>query len=178
MPKVGTRKQQLKAAVRRSNPNALAKLVLDLSELSEENRTFVETRLAVSKDTLLPYKQRIQNALYPDAFSNQPIRIAEGRRAITEYRKAAGNSAGLLELMIHYVECGTACTADYGDIDEPFYASLESMYDRFLSALEKADPTTKESFRERAEGVVARAEGIGWGFYDYLADRFAEAYPG
>jgi hypothetical protein len=53
---------------------------------------------------------------------------------VTEYRKAAGDPDGMLELMIYYVECGTACTADYGDID-------------------------------------------GWGYYDYLADRFAEAFP-
>lgn len=177
MPKIKDRKKQLKAAVQRSDPALLGKLVLDLAEISKENRAFVEARLAATPDPLKPYKERIEDALYPDAFSNQPIRIGAARRAVTEYRKAAGDPNGLLELMIYYVERGTACTADYGDIDESFYDSLESMYDRFLTALEKAGPAAKEAFRARAEGVVTRATGMGWGYYDYLADRFAEAYP-
>jgi hypothetical protein len=175
MPKVQKREQHVKAAVRSADPNMLAKLVLDLSELNDENLAFVEARLGLGEDSLLPYKQRIQDALYPGF--DQPIRIAEARRAVTEYRKAAGDPSGLLELMIHYVECGTECTVNYGDIDEPFYNSLESMYDRFLTALDKAGPTVKESFRERAERVVGRAQGIGWGYYDFLADRFDRAFP-
>ena len=154
----------------------LATLVLDLCDVSEENRAFVDARLGVAKEPLTPYKQRIDEALYPDVFSNKPIRIAMARKAITEYNRAAGDLRGLLELMIYYVERGTAFTADYGDIDEGFYSSIESMYDRFLTALEKGDATTKESFRMRAKAVVDRARGIGWGFYDYLADRFSTAY--
>lgn len=51
------------------------------------------------------------------------------------------------------------------------------MYDRFLKALEKAGPEKKEAYRSRAAAVVDQAQGIGWGFYDYPVDRFAEAYP-
>ncbi len=170
------RAHELKAAVRGAGVPTLTKLVLDLCDVSEENRTFVEARLGATADPLSPYKQRIDEALYPDVFSRKPIRIAAARKAITEYRRAAGDSGGLLELMIYYVERGTAFTADYGDIDEGFYSSIESMYDRFLTALEKGDAATKASFRRRAEAVVERAHGIGWGFHDYLADRFADAY--
>lgn len=177
MTKRGNAKQRIKAAIRGSPPEVLAALVLDLYELSTDNRTFIETRLGSGGDPLQPYKERISEALYPDAVSGKPIRIAEARRAVTEYRKAAGDQDGLLELMIYYVECGTACTADYGDIDAPFYSSLESMYDRFLNALEKVDPATKESYRARAEAVVHQTRRIGWGFHDYLADRFGEAFP-
>lgn len=177
MAKRKDERQQVKSAVRKSQREAIAKLVLDLYELSPENRAFVETRLGLRCDLLEPYKRRISEALYPDAFSRKPIRIAEARRAVTEYKKASGRQDGLLELMIYYVECGTACTADYGDIDEQFYLSLESMYDRFLNALDNAGPKTKDSYRSRAEAVVRQARGIGWGFYDYLADRFADAFP-
>lgn len=176
MAKGKNRKQALRAAVRRSEPAVTAKLVLDLCELNNDNRVFVEARLAVS-DPLAEYKRRIDDALYPDIFSNKSLRVGAARKAVAEYKKATGNPSGVLELMIYYVECGTAFTAEYGDVDEQFYDSLESMYDRFLIALEKTSPATKAAFRERAEGVVRRTEGIGWGFYDYLADRFAEAYP-
>ena len=167
---------ELRAAVQDADTPTLTRLVLDLCDVSEENRSFVEARLGVTAEPLAPYKQRIDEALYPDVFSSKPIRIAAARKAITEYKRAAGDSGGLLELMLYYVERGTAFTADYGDIDEGFYSSIESMYDRFLSAVEKADAATKESFRKRAQAVVGRAHGIGWGFYDYLADRYADAY--
>lgn len=173
IPKTKRGKKQLQAAIQRTDSALLAKLVLDLAEISDENRAFVEARLSSSDDPLRPYKQRINDALYHDASSNQPIRVGAARKAITEYRKAAGDLDGLLELMIYYVERGTACAADYGGLYEAVYDSLESMYDRFLTTLEKADPATKEAFRERAEGVVSQANGMGWGYYDYLADRFA-----
>ena len=171
------KRKEIRSAVRESKPDVLTKLVIDLYELSAENRTFVETRLALTGDPLAPYKERIDEALYPDAFSRKPIRVAEARRAVAAYNKAAGDHDGLLELMIYYVERGTACTVDYGDIDEQFYSSLESMYDRFLNALETTGPEAKSSYRRRAQAVVDQARGIGWGFYDYLADRFAQAFP-
>jgi len=166
----------LESRIQKASSEVLARLVLDLSNLDDENRAFVEARLEVTPDPLKPYKERIDSALYPDVYSRQPIRIAAARRAVTEYKKAADDLPGVLELMIYYVERGTAFTADFGDIDEGFYDSLESMYDRFLKTLDRTGGETKESFRLRAAGVVDRAKGIGWGYYDYLADRFAESF--
>ncbi len=170
------KKNKLKAALLGVPCKELVSLVLGLCSISEDNQSFVEARFAITQDPLLPYKQRIEDALYPDIYSNKPIQIAAARKAITEYKQASGNPEGLLELMIYYVECATAFTAEFGDINESFYSSVESMYDRFLTALEKVDPSAKESFRSRAQAVVDLADGIGWGFYDYLVQRFAEAY--
>ena len=166
----------LESQIEMASAGVLARLVVDLCSLSDENKMFVEARLEVTPDPLKPYKERINEALYPDVMSRQPIRIGAARRAVTEYKKAAGDLLGVLELMMYYVERGTACTADFGDIDEAFYSSLESMYDRLLKMLDTADGETKESFRSRAAAVVDRAKGIGWGYYDYLAGRFAESY--
>lgn len=168
----------LEAAILEAKPDVVAKLVLDLCNLSDDNRFFVETRLAVTEEPLLPYKDRIYNALCPDVYSNKPIRIAAARKAIAEYKRAIGRTEGegLLELMIYYVECGTALTAEFGDINEAFYSSMESMYDRFLKGLEKVDPVVKESYRDRVCALVNRAGRVGWGFHDYLVQRLAEAY--
>ena len=88
------RKRGLDAAIEAADAGVLARLVLDLSKLSDENRAFVEARLRTSPDPLQPYKKRIDNALYPDVFSRQPIRIGAARRAVTEYRKAVGDLCG------------------------------------------------------------------------------------
>lgn len=166
----------VESKIEKASADVLARLVFDLCSLGDENKAFVEARLEATSEPLKSYKKRIDEALYPDVMSRQPIRIGAARRAVTEYKKAAGDLPGVLELMMYYVERGTACTADYGDIDEAFYSSLESMYDRLLKILDTGDGKTKESFRSRAAAVVDRAKGIGWGYYDYLADRFAESY--
>ncbi len=170
------KRSALKSTVEKTSAEVLARLVLDLCGLRDENKAFVEARLDATSDPLKPFKERISKALYPDLVSREPIRIGAARRAVTDYTKATGNPAEVLELMMYYVERGTACTADYGDIDEGFYSSLASMYDRLLKKLDVSDRETKESFRSRAAAVVDRAQGIGWGHYDYLAGRFAESY--
>lgn len=166
----------LESKIEKASAEVLARLVFDLCSLGDENKAFVEARLNATSDPLKPFKKRIDEALYPDVVSREPIRIGAARRAVTEYKKAAGDLPGVLELMMYYVERGTACTADYGDIDEAFYSSLESMYERLLKMLDTADGETKESFRSRAGAVVECARGIGWGYYDFLADRFAKSY--
>jgi hypothetical protein len=42
---------------------------------------------------------------------------------------------GTLDLMLTFVEMGTQFTAQYGDIDEPFYEGLELMLDDFRDLL-------------------------------------------
>lgn len=173
----GKKQARLKARLQQADQQTLVKLIQDLCTLSTDNRTFLETRLAVATDPLAPYKKRIEEALCPDVFSKKPTSISAARRAVTEYRRAAGDQHGLLELMLYYVECGTDCTAAYGDMWEEYYASLESMYDRFLKALKKTDEHTKESFRNRLRTVVDRAQVVGWDYYEYLVEGFAATYP-
>jgi len=55
--------------------------------------------------------------------------------------------------------------------------SLQSMYDRLLKGLDKADDHIKESFRNKLRAVVDRAQGVGWGYHDYLVEGFVATYP-
>ena len=57
-----------------------------------------------------------------------------------------------------------------------FYSRWEAREDRIWKILDTGEGKTKESFRARAAAGVDRAKGIGWGYYDYLADRVAESY--
>ena len=171
------RDNRLKTVLQQTDQRTLAKLILDFCALNADNRTFVETRLAVAPDSLASYKKRIEEALYPEVYGRRSVSIAAARKAVTEYKRATNNQNGLLELMLHYVECGTAFTADYGDMWEEYYSSLQSMYDRLLKGLDKADDHIKESFRNKLRAVVDRAQGVGWGYHDYLVEGFVATYP-
>lgn len=165
------------AKLQRLDSEALIGLIRDLYERDGKNASFVEARLEVGDDPLMPFKKRIEGALYPDPIHGPPISIAAARKAVSDYRSARGDLSGLLDLMFYYVECGTAMTLNYGDMDEAFYSSLESMFDRAIKQLETCGAEVIGTFLPRAVRIVRRAKGLGWGYYDHLADRLYDSFP-
>ena len=53
------------------------------------------------------------------------MRVA--RKVITDFRRATKDISGTLNLMLTYVVQGTRFTSEYGDIEESFYNSMESV---------------------------------------------------
>ena len=72
--------------------------------------------------------------------------------------------------MLFYVENGVNYTNEYGDIDDAFYSSMESMYESALKYINQSD--LEEEFRGRCEDIISATSGIGWGFHDTLGDIF------
>lgn len=64
------------------------------------------------------------------------------------------------------VEMGVRFTLDYGDIDAPFYYSMESMYDS--AAKFTIDNNITREYLPRFEKFLSDANSLGWGFYDSL----------
>lgn len=79
--------------------------------------------------------------------------------------------------MVFYIECGNQLTVDCGDIDEQFYSSLESMFDKVVQMLKTSNQDTIDMFIPRLKTIVNKANGIGWGYYDYISDVLEEAFP-
>nr|VFJ93592.1 MAG: hypothetical protein BECKH772A_GA0070896_1005812 [Candidatus Kentron sp. H]VFJ94203.1 MAG: hypothetical protein BECKH772B_GA0070898_1005712 [Candidatus Kentron sp. H]VFK00881.1 MAG: hypothetical protein BECKH772C_GA0070978_1005412 [Candidatus Kentron sp. H] len=79
--------------------------------------------------------------------------------------------------MIHYLETGNRFTLDFGDIDEPFYMSLESMFARIIAELKKRPEKTRTAYHLRLKEVVVAATGMGWGYYDAIS-MLLEEYEG
>jgi len=154
----------------------LLKLIADLYSLSDKNRTFIQARYSLI-DPLKPYKEIISRSLYPDPMENESLKLGVGRKAISEYKKAVGDPSGVLELSIHYIECGHNFTLAYGDIDEQFYDSLESMFDKVLKLVKQFDLEIIDKYFPRLLSLANEVSGIGWGHYDYLITELEEAFP-
>src|SRR3990167_4538968 len=92
----------VKAKLAEFNRAGLLTLVQDLHALSKTNQSFLHARFFLGTDSLAVYKKRIHDALFPDW--NKPVRVAEARKAIAEYRKAIGRPEGLLELHVFWCE--------------------------------------------------------------------------
>jgi hypothetical protein len=151
---------------------ALLALIKDLYDTAGVNRDFIHARCQVGEtqdDILEVYRKKIVDQFYP-ARGIGKLKLAEARRAIREYRKATGNIAGVADLLMTYVENGTQFTQEYGDIDERFYDSLESALTELADLIRDEPQALYPQFSDRLASLEKLADGIGWGFHDFVRD--------
>jgi len=162
----------IKSSLKNKNSAELLKIMADLYALNPQNKLFFAALASAEEEGLAPYKKIISRAVYPDVSRNEDIQLAVGRKAIADYFKATKNKQGQLALMLHYFEMGNQCTMDYGDMDERFYSSLESMLDKMLDTLKALPEDVVEQYIPRLEASILSVRDTGWGYYDYLRQQF------
>lgn len=150
-------------------------LIKEFYELNAQNQLFLEARFSNQNAGLEKYKHIIEKSICPSEPWKKDVSLPTGRKAISDYKKAAGDPAGLLELMIYYCECRVNFTLEFGDIDERFYMSIKSMFANALKLLQK-HPEYKDDFLSRIEEIIRRTQGMGWGFHDTLYETFYTYY--
>ena len=152
---------------------ALIALVKDLYDATPDNRDFLLARFQAEENSgaaLDKYRRKIVEQFFP-ARGFGKLKLGEARKAIRDYRKATGNLEGTIDLMLTYVENGTEFTRQFGDINESFYNSLESVLNELAQMLTKQGGELYPKFRERVQRLESSASGIGWGYGDAVADR-------
>ena len=155
---------------------ALLALVKDLYEAAAVNRDFIQARCQADEsagEVLEKYRGKIVEQFFP-ARGIGKLKLGEARKAIRDYRKATGNLPGTAELLITYVENGAKFTREYGDIDERFYDSVESALDELTALLRGAAREMYPQLRDRLAKVARMADGIGWGFHDFIQEVVAQ----
>ena len=169
-----TRKwSELRKTLAHWEPPELIDLVKELYDAAPANRDFLHARLVANADddsVLLPYRERITTQFYPKRGFGK-LNLAEARKAIRDYQKATGNVTGTIELMLTYVEHGTAFTREYGVINKTFYDSLESVLREMVSLLLQEGPERYPRFRDRLEQLATNTLHIGWGYGDCVRDQ-------
>jgi hypothetical protein len=151
--------------------------IKDLYTISDQNRRFLESRFAQGQEqvqtVLADYKQEIIYCFFGErGISDDLPKLRVARRLIRDYRKATQDTVGTLDLMLHYVETGTEFTNTYGDINEPFYNSLESVLVDFCEGIFKS-PDPKQAyakFYKRLAALKRETYGIGWGYGDTVQE--------
>lgn len=152
--------------------SALLALVKDLYDAAAGNRDFIQARCQAGDDggdVLENYRNRIVEPFFPKRGFGK-LQLAEARKAIREYLKATGDMAGTAELLMTYVENGAQFTHQYGDIDERFYSSVESVLSELADLLKCEGRELYPQFCERLAKVEQLTDGIGWGFHDFVAE--------
>jgi Family of unknown function (DUF6155) len=170
-PSVAALKQYLKSCSKED-------LISDISELFKRFdavKDYYQIKLSPQDEAQVSakYKKIIENEFFPTrGYGKAQLSVA--RKAVTDYKKIAETPVGLADIMLFYVEQGVKFTNAYGDIDEPFYNSMESMYEKAVELIVKHE--LQDDFRKRCQNIVSDTSGIGWGFHDGLSDTYSSAF--
>ena len=170
---------QIKAKLKHWDKAQLTGLIQDLFGHSPDNRDFLAARLlrdSIGEQVLEPYLKRIEAAFYDKrGWPAKRLDMKDARSAIREYQRATSDPAGTLELMLVHVETGTQFTREFGDIDEGFYDSLcTTLHEiRKLLSSEEGRPLYRQ-VQARLTELAKQADGIGWGYGDYVVDIVGE----
>jgi hypothetical protein len=145
-------------------------VIRDLYQAGELNRRFLHARFVSAAPVLDEYRRLIRAAIYPDPFSQRPIRLREGTRTIAEYRRAAGDLAGTVDLILEFGEAGTEQAADLGYGEEAYFGTLERKVKDVVKTLEALPEADRRAAAARLVKLGEYQGTIGWGYCDFLGD--------
>jgi len=171
----GITNKSIREYLKQQSKEDLIKQIMEICTKFGSVKDYYATRVNPQDDTVIidKYKAVIKNEFFPSrGFGKGRLSIA--RKAVLDYGKVSVSKEGLADIMLFYVETGVRYTLSYGDIDEPFYNSMESMYNKALKHIIKNDLAGK--FQNRCKSIVDDTEGLGWGFHDNLRDLYDEYF--
>ena len=143
-------------------------LIQDLYAAHKDNQTFLHTRFGLGEDVLKPYKETLDRWLWPDVLRNQDISVAKAKQAISSYRKAVGEPAGLAELMVSYCENAAGFSNDVGYQDEGYFDALVNMFEQALKATCQLSNGDRDALIVRLGRVRTTSHNLGYGVGDAM----------
>jgi len=164
----------VKSLIKDLEPSELREVIVELCKLNPKNRQFLQLHIQSSSKADVESitdeaKEKVYSHLYGRSMFPK-INLKGARQVIQEYSKVLKDYPGqIAELQLYYVETGTDITNEFGDMDERFYSSMESMFARFCKHINK-HPVHFKAFRDRLINLEAASAGIGWGYSDSLGD--------
>ena len=166
---------QLKKHLESKSNKSLCLEIADLFKTFPNVKEYYTLKLKStgSADLIEKYRKIIKNEFDPDR-GHPKLRYSVARKAIEDFKKVCNDPSAIADLMISYVEYGVVCTNTYGDIDEQFYDSLTSMFEKSLKHI--GNFNLEKEFQPRCLKITKDGSGIGWGFSDCLDDLYADFY--
>jgi hypothetical protein len=145
---------------------ALLGLIQDLYNAHKDNQTFLHARFGLGEDLLRPYKETMDHWLWPDAFSRQAPSVLKAKQAISNYKKAIGDPAGLAELMVFYCEQASGFASDLGYQHESYLNALVRMFEQTATITTTLPAGGRDALVARLERVRTAGHKCGYGVED------------
>lgn len=166
---------EIKNLLKKQSNEMLINLLIECTKLDPKIREYISLRFSgqdAAEKILETYKQKVMDVFFPKSMKAE-FKIGNARKAVNDFKKLCNDKKLIVDLMLYYVEMGVEFTNTYGDIDEPFYNSIESMYVAVIKEINnQSEPIMFNAFSERLNSVVDDTSGIGWGFHDCLSEAY------
>ena len=165
----------LKQYLKKASKEDLMAEIAELYKRSDSVKDYYQVKLSPEADTQVcaKYKKTIEDEFFPKLGIGK-ARLSIAQKAVSDYKKFAETPANVMEMMIFYVEQGVRFTNAYGDIGDPFYNSMESMYENALELVIKYN--LQATFQERCRKIVKDTSHIGWEFHDGLSEIYSGTF--
>ncbi|PID58925.1 hypothetical protein CSB45_02690 [candidate division KSB3 bacterium] len=169
MSKLG--KTALKQQLAQRSKAQLLDEIVELFEKFSVVRDYYQAQFnPLDREQLLEkYKAVIHQEFFPERGTGK-ARRSVAQKAISDYKKVVGDPLGVADLLLYVVETGVQFTNAYGDMDEPFYTSMERIYHQAIQHLVKHG--IQERFELRCHSILTQTRHVGWGFYDTMSEIF------
>ena len=122
-------------------------------------------------------QETIDRWLWPDPFRNQDTSVSKAKQAISQYKKAVGDPAGLTELLVFYCEQAAGYCQDIGYQEEGFFDALVRMFEQALQSAKTLPADGRDSLIVRLNRVREIGHAFGYGVgddMDYLWTKYAK----
>jgi hypothetical protein len=146
-------------------------LIQDLYVAHKDNQTFLHARFGLGKDILKPYKETLDRWLWPDVLRNQDTSVVKAKQAISSFKKAVGDLAGLAELMVFYCERAAGFCNDLGYQDEAYFDALVRMFKQALKTIAQLPSSDRNALIARLDRVRIISHNFGYGVGDDMDSR-------
>jgi hypothetical protein len=164
----------VKAKLASFNRKDLLGLIQNLYAAHKDNQMFLHARFGLGEDALSPYKETIARSLWPDSFRNQDASVLKAKKAISEYKKATGDAAGLAELMVFYCEQAAGFSSDFGYQDESYFDALVRMFNQAVATAKRLPVGSRDALIARLDRVRSISHELGYGVGDAMDSIFAK----
>jgi hypothetical protein len=154
---------------------ALLGLIQSLYSAHKDNQMFLHSRFGLGGDVLEPYKKIIDRWLWPDVLRNQDTSVSQAKRAISDYKKAVGDSEGVAELMVFYCEQAAGFCSDICTDDEGYFDALVRMFEQALKFANALSADRRSDLVSRLDHVRTISHKIGYGVghdLDFLLSKY------
>jgi hypothetical protein len=149
-------------------------LIQDLYAAHKDNQTFLHTRFGLGEDVLKSYRETLDRWHWPNVLRNQNTSVAKAKQAISSYRKAVGEPAGLAELMVSFCESAAGFSNDVGYQDEGYFDALVHMFEQALKATREISAGDRDALIARLDRVRTISHNLGYGVGDDMDDLLAK----